>query len=66
MHIQHLKHKDVPENYELAEIFSFDKPHEQPADYAAVITHVNTARSYVGFGDSKEQAIQHAISQVKS
>lgn len=65
MYVQYPFHKDLPENCEVEQTFSFDPPHEKPADFAAVIRNTDTARSYIGYGDSEEQAIQHAISQVK-
>ncbi len=65
MYIAYPFHKDLPENYEVEQTFVFEKPHEKPADYAVVIRHNVTCGCHIGYGDSYEHAIQHAISQVK-
>lgn len=57
--------KDIPEGHELEQTFFFEKPHEKPCDYAALIRNVYTAKSYIGYGDSEQSAIQNAIIQVE-
>ncbi len=56
----------IPEGSELESTFLFEEPHEKPGNCAALVRNVDTGRSYIGYGDSEEDAVIHALNQIEN